>query len=509
MRRDSAKVELAEDDSRYFSWDNVDIIDVDSDAWVEIPGGTFMMGAEMGVPRSTEPVHRVTVTTFRMSRFPITNEQYVVYLRENPGVRVPPQLSGRKYYGGPRELRDSIRFGWERHPVTNVSWHEAMAYVRWLDSKVEGHMDLPSEAQWEFAARGVEGRKYPWGNRRPSPSRAAYGSRSGSMPSVLRLGPTAGPGWAGYRVPVDQYPRGATPEGVYDLAGNVWEWVADCVHRAGYEGAPDDGSEWGGGVCDRQAADARLLRGGSWRSAAVLLHAARRSSALSEERTDWFGFRVVWKPEGERQPQSSQGEQQTLYYPKQLTATAPDTFTTHFETTEGLVSIRVYRDWAPNSADRFYNLVVNGFYDGNRIYRGIEGVLAQWGLNGNRLVNYHWRVATIPKDPALQSNTRGRVSMARAIDDKRKTEILINLRANLPLDEQEIAPFGEVVWGMDVAERYYSEYGDGPKVRGYPPGTDGTGPNQNSFELRGDQYVAGSFPNLSRVVRAWVETEGR
>jgi peptidyl-prolyl cis-trans isomerase A (cyclophilin A) len=508
--RNPRTVELTEDDPRYFSWDNVDITDIDSDAWVEIPGGTFMMGARHDLPgRTTESAHPVTVPTFRISRFEITNEQYLEYLKANPRAPIPPHLAGANFFStGRRVLRDTIRFGWERHPVTNVTWNEAVEYVNWLNEQVEGQIDLPTDAEWEYAARGTEGRKYPWGNSSPSPLRANYGSRSGPMPSVLRIGPTAGPGWAGYRVEVGSYPAGATPEGVYDLAGNVWEWVADCTHRGGYEDAPDDGSEWGGPTCEGGRPHARVLRGGSWRSGAPLLEAARRSGAGVDEDHDWYGFRVVWRPEEEPKPPRATVLRPLIHYPERLNEIAPETYTAHFETTEGLVIIEVHRSWAPHGADRFYNLVTNGFYDGAPIYRVIEGVLAQWGLNGDPEVDRHWWYANLTKDSVLVPNTRGRVAIARSFQGQRSTEVHINYGDNQFLNERDpdffneigFAPFGEVVQGMDVVDRFYSGYGD------WPP--DGNGPIQQIARRDGNEYFE-EFPELSRIVRAWVETDAR
>ncbi len=186
-----------------------------------------------------------------------------------------------------------------------------------------------------------------------------------------------------------------------------------------------------------------------------------------------------------------------LFFPKRLTETAPATFRAHLETSEGLVVIEVRRDWAPNGADRFFNLVKNGFYDDVRIYRVIEGFMAQFGLNGDPRINYVWRNAVIVDDPVTHSNVRGTVSFAKGGPNSRTTELFISFRDNASLDERGFAPLGEVVEGMDVVDRFNATYGDGPPR--------GSGPYQAQAQVQGNAYFDAEFPELTRIVRAWVE----
>lgn len=189
-----------------------------------------------------------------------------------------------------------------------------------------------------------------------------------------------------------------------------------------------------------------------------------------------------------------------LLFPRRLTVTAPAEFRVHLETSEGEVVIAVHRAWSPNGADRFYNLVTNGFYDDVRIYRVIEGFMAQFGINGDPLVTAQWRNSIIVDDPSVESNTRGRVSFAKAGPNSRTTELFISLRDNPALDDQGFTPIGEVIEGMDVVDRFHSGYGDGPPR--------GSGPYRAQARIQGNAYLDAEFPDLTRIVRAWVEGPG-
>ena len=186
-----------------------------------------------------------------------------------------------------------------------------------------------------------------------------------------------------------------------------------------------------------------------------------------------------------------------LFFPKRLKETAPEEFRVHLETSEGEVVIDVHRAWSPNGVDRFYNLVTNGFYDDVRIYRVIDGFMAQFGLHGDPLINAQWRNSIIVDDPPAQSNTRGRVSFAKGGPNSRTTELFVNLRDNAVLDDQGFTPIGEVVEGMAVVDRFHGGYGDGPPR--------GTGPYQAQARIQGNAYLDAAFPELTRILRAWVE----
>ena len=141
---------------------------------------------------------------------------------------------------------------------------------------------------------------------------------------------------------------------------------------------------------------------------------------------------------------------------------APETYRARFETSKGRFVIEVHRDWAPNGADRFYNLVRHGFYDGARFFRIRAGVFAQFGINGNPAIASAWRSATIPDDPWKGvSNERGTIAYAFRDRDGRTTQVFISLRDNSADDDKEpFVPFGRVVEGMDVVDSLYSGYGE-------------------------------------------------
>jgi cyclophilin family peptidyl-prolyl cis-trans isomerase len=126
--------------------------------------------------------------------------------------------------------------------------------------------------------------------------------------------------------------------------------------------------------------------------------------------------------------------------------------------------------------------------------------MAQFGLNGDPLVNAQWRNSIIVDDPLVQSNTRGRVSFAKGGPNSRTTELFISLRDNSALDGQGFTPIGEVIEGMEVVGRFHSGYGDGPPR--------GTGPYQVQARIQGNAYLDAEFPDLTRILRAWVESPG-
>jgi len=157
----------------------------------------------------------------------------------------------------------------------------------------------------------------------------------------------------------------------------------------------------------------------------------------------------------------------------------------------------VHRDWAPNGADRFYNLVKNGFYDDARFFRVIENFMVQFGLNGDPKISAVWRDANIKDDPVTESNLRGYITFATAGPDTRTTQVFINYGDNAGLDGQGFAPFGKVVSGLDVVDHLYKVYGEGA------PG--GSGPNQGLVQTQGNAYLKKNFPQLDYIKKATVE----
>ena len=188
------------------------------------------------------------------------------------------------------------------------------------------------------------------------------------------------------------------------------------------------------------------------------------------------------------------GYDRMLLTPDSLTETAPDVFHARFETSKGDFVIEVRREWSPNGADRFYNLVANGYYDGTRFFRVIAGFMAQFGIHGEAAVAAAWREQRIADDPVAQSNTRGFASYAKGGPGTRTTQIFINYGDNSRLDGMGFSPFGRVTEGMDVVDALYSEYGEGAPS--------GTGPDQARIQLEGNAYLEENFPELDHLISA-------
>ncbi|MEX2449514.1 MAG: SUMF1/EgtB/PvdO family nonheme iron enzyme [Rhodospirillales bacterium] len=206
----------------------------DTSAMVKIPGGTFTMGRGDG-PDDEKPAHRVSVENFLLDKTPVTNRAFASFLNATGG-----KTHERMYRlydwddDDARIHRIENKFqaddSFEDHPVVEASWFGARNYCKWAGKR------LPTEAEWEFAARGKEGRIYPWGDETPDKTRARYGA-----------------GW-GMTIPVGSLPRGATPEGVLDMAGNTHEWVSSLYRKYPYRA--DDGRE------SPDSMAARATRGG-------------------------------------------------------------------------------------------------------------------------------------------------------------------------------------------------------------------------------------------------------
>jgi peptidyl-prolyl cis-trans isomerase A (cyclophilin A) len=167
---------------------------------------------------------------------------------------------------------------------------------------------------------------------------------------------------------------------------------------------------------------------------------------------------------------------------------APASYRVRFETSAGPFVLTVTRAWAPLGADRFYNLVRHGYFDGARFFRVLPGFVAQFGINGNPAVSARWREATISDDPVTQHNLRGTITFATAGPNTRTTQLFINYADNTSLDSRGFAPFGRVVEGMDVVDQLYSGYGESP--------------DQGLIQLRGTAYLASAFPKLDSITHA-------
>jgi len=159
---------------------------------------------------------------------------------------------------------------------------------------------------------------------------------------------------------------------------------------------------------------------------------------------------------------AAQVNMEKLTNPAQLTEKAPDKFQVKFDTSKGEFVVEVTRAWAPIGADRFFNLVKNGFYDNCRFFRVIEGFMVQFGINGNPKINAAMSVARIKDDPVKQSNTRGYITFAMAGPDTRTSQVFINFGDNSRLDKDNFSPFGKVTKGMNIVESLYNKYAGKP-----------------------------------------------
>ncbi len=166
------------------------------------------------------------------------------------------------------------------------------------------------------------------------------------------------------------------------------------------------------------------------------------------------------------------------------------------ETAKGKIVIDVTREWAPQGADRFYNLVKHGFFDDARFFRVIPDFVVQFGLNGDPAVNQVWRGASIEDDPVLESNQRGTITFATSGKNSRTTQVFINLKDNRRLDGMGFSPFGTVFEGMDVVEKLYRGYGSRPQ--------DSAG----MIVTKGNAYLKEQFPKLDFITKATVEAIG-
>jgi peptidyl-prolyl cis-trans isomerase A (cyclophilin A) len=183
--------------------------------------------------------------------------------------------------------------------------------------------------------------------------------------------------------------------------------------------------------------------------------------------------------------------------PASLNEQAPATYKAKFDTSKGSFVVEVNRDWAPNGADRFYNLVKSGFFDNTRFFRVIPGFMVQFGINGDPSIAAAWRAANIKDDPVKQSNARGMVTFATAGPNTRTTQVFVNYGNNDFLDGQGFSPFGKIVSGMEVVDSLYSGYGEGAPA--------GKGPNQGLVQQQGNAYLEQSFPELDYVSKATIE----
>jgi formylglycine-generating enzyme required for sulfatase activity len=234
--------------------------------WVTIPAGEFWMGSDERDKEAFDnerPARRIELDEYQIARVPITNAQYALFVTE-ANVDPPGHWRGRQ---PPK--------GEEDHPVVNVSWHDAQAYGRWLTEKIGRAVRLPTEAEWEKAARGDrDGRRYPWGDE--------WGELMCNS-GELGLDDTS---------PVGLFLSGASPYGALDIAGNVWEWCQSKYKPYPYDA--DDGRE------DLKGDGRRVLRGGSFDDGRRLVRCAFRRYLHPGDRFVSLGYRVVVVSPGPR-----------------------------------------------------------------------------------------------------------------------------------------------------------------------------------------------------------------
>ena len=211
-------------------------------------------GTEKGHYEDEGPQHEVAVPSFYMGRYPVTNEEYARFLEENPDVQEPGYWSDRSYNQA-------------RQPVVGVTWNEARRFAEWAGGR------LPSEAEWEYAARAGTTEPYLEGGSEAKLDRVAWYSKNSD----------------GRTHPVGE--KGANAWGLHDVLGSVWEWVEDDWHN-NYKGAPMDGSAW----VDKRRGEGRAVRGGSFHGGARLLRAACRVNRPPDPRHHDVGFRCARGP---------------------------------------------------------------------------------------------------------------------------------------------------------------------------------------------------------------------
>jgi cyclophilin family peptidyl-prolyl cis-trans isomerase len=176
---------------------------------------------------------------------------------------------------------------------------------------------------------------------------------------------------------------------------------------------------------------------------------------------------------------------------------APASYKVKFDTSKGPFVVQVTRDWAPQGADRFYNMVKSGFFDNTRFFRVVSGFMVQFGINGDPAVMAQWRDSPIPDDKVTQSNKRGFITFATSGPNSRTTQVFINFNDNAGLDSSGFSPFGRVISGMEVVDALNPEYGDGAPR--------GRGPDQGRLQREGNAYLAKEYPRMDFVKKATIE----
>jgi formylglycine-generating enzyme required for sulfatase activity/uncharacterized protein YheU (UPF0270 family) len=231
---------------------------------IRLAGGAFSMGANGAQ-------HRVTVEPFHLAAYPVTNEQFRAFARtkayHNDKYWTEAGIKWRKEATNHGGLVDESWWGISNRPVVSITWHEAVAYAKWLSARTRKSYRLPTEAEWEFAAAGTKQRKYPFGNRG---SDDTTNTREAGIEQTTSVG---------------AFPADKTPEGLYDLGGNVWEWCSSLEKPYPYKAA--DGRE------KLDTSGCRILRGGSYHNYRAEIHCTQRRALKPAERWEFIGFRLA------------------------------------------------------------------------------------------------------------------------------------------------------------------------------------------------------------------------
>jgi formylglycine-generating enzyme required for sulfatase activity/serine/threonine protein kinase len=232
--------------------------------FVEVPAGPFLMGSNEDDPDADDdeqPQHELTLPTYYIGKTEVTNAQFRPFV-EGDGYTNPAYWSDDGWAWREENNRtqprywDDDRWNGDEQPVNGVTWYECMAYARWLSAQTGDDYRLPTEAEWEKAARGTEGLRYPWGNQEPTDELANFADAGGRT------------------TPVGSYPAGASPYGALDMAGNVWEWTSSVYQDYPYD--PDDGREDISNPSEKRFS----VRGGGWDVQSRNLRASGRLSPV-------------------------------------------------------------------------------------------------------------------------------------------------------------------------------------------------------------------------------------
>ena len=217
-----------------------------------VDAGEFLMGSDKF--GDEKPMHKVSLDAFYLDKYEITTARYAKFL-EAEGRR-PPMF-----------WNQGSQTSYTERPVVGVDWHDADAYCRWAGKR------LPTEAEWEKAARGADGRLFPWGNEEPTTRHANFGKGE----------------WMGYSTltPVGGFEKGKSPYGIYDMAGNVWEWVADWYEPRYYATSPSSNPQ------GASSGENKVLRGGSWNNPPFILRSTARNWSAPSDRPAYVGFRCA------------------------------------------------------------------------------------------------------------------------------------------------------------------------------------------------------------------------